>query len=151
MDLSAYSTKSTAENTHKETIINPNTGLPFEHEGKEMYAIVVSKNSKSYKNSFSRIVNAARRADKYGEQDYEVPIETMKKANLCGACTRKLFIFHNNEWIEIENDGSEDDAGKHKIIRDIYIEYNWMLDQVDLAIGKTANFLGRSEPISSSI
>lgn len=144
MDITALNTKKTASLMHTVNFMNPLNGTPLEHDSKAMYAIVVSKNSKEYEQSLSRIVNASKKAEKFGEQAFSYSAEKMKKANLLASCTKRLVFFENDSWVDIEASSLDDDA-QHKAIRDAYLEYDWMLDQVDLEVGNNANFLGKSE------
>lgn len=148
MDIKSLNTKEAADSSHKFELVNPVDGTVLEHQGEPMSAVVVSRNSKEYESALSRIVAASRAADKYGEQEFSVSAERLKKANLVAACTKHLRFFEQDAWVDVSNDGA---AANHKAIRSALLEYDWMLDQLDVEIGKQSNFLGKSEATLSSI
>lgn len=153
MDISKYSSKKTANVTHTVKFLSPEDGFPLEEDGKPMFAVVVSKNSKVYEKALSRVVNAARKAEKFGADDtFSVSKEKQKTANLLAACTRQLSYF-DGQWQEIsvsDDDSDEALAQKHSKIREAYLEYDWMADAVDKGIGNDGNFLGKSVENSHS-
>lgn len=150
MDIEKFNTKKSAENTFKVILKDPETGMELEHEGRAMYAVVVGKDSKEYRDSISRLVNADK-AKKAKKDDFNYSAEEIKGANLLASCTKELVFYAGGEWQELKVEG--DDADKvavHSQIRDVYLNYAWIKEDIDNEVGDRANFFGKGSNVSAS-
>ena len=155
MNLSDVRTRSIGNKTFRVAFVDFRDGSPLQHDDKPMYAVVVSKNSKAYERAFSRSVNAAKKAEKYGNQDFSLDKQKLKTAHLLAACTSELVYFDTDEgeevgtWKNIENDIDLENSEAHSQIVKAYLDYDWMMDDIDKAIGNDANFLPKSATSSA--
>lgn len=142
MDIEKYNTRKGAENTFKVVLNDPATGIDLEHEGRGMYALVVGKDSKEYRASISRLVNAEK--NKKAKDEFNYSKEEVKGANLLASCTKELVFFAGGKWHEYKIEGDDaDKVATHAKIRDAYLKYAWMKEDIDSEIGDRANFFGQ--------
>ena len=143
MDIGSKSTKDVSETVLPLILLDPMTGEELEHEGTKMIAWTKNKNSKAYSNSASRTINAAEAAKKRGNDDFDLASETIKGANVLASTTVRLRFYADGKWHDYK---SEDGEKSVKGIKEAYLEYDWIAEQVRVARDKVSLFWGLSKP-----
>lgn len=132
MDLSKFNVSVMAEKGADLLLEHPATGEPIEENGEPVIITLLGTDSKAYREKNrdfqrERIAQMARNRKK--TIDYTVSDEDA--CELLAACTKG--------WSGIERDGKPLEFSNEAAF-DLYMEYGWIREQVDLFIGDRANF-----------
>lgn len=129
MDLKKFDLTQAADQGATIELLHPVTGEVLTDKGKPVTITVLGADSKVFKDAVK-----ARTRRALGEKKQKIDLDKTERENaeLLAKCTL--------QWSGIEEDGKKLDCTFENAVQ-VYLQYSWIRDQVDEAIGDRANFM----------